>query len=440
VFVHWNPADLAFFSGFVAGDGCFLIRENNAGASWCCTLDVRLRADNTRLLAEFQEQSGAGELFAAAARGRSHPQTSWVVQRQADCLRIASTLSRFPPLGKASKQFALWRRGVDAWVAEGGASSALPTIAAELCALHHSIRAVPCQVDITAERLAPFLAGFASAEAHFGTSVGGSPRFVINVRADDAPLLRLFQRTFNVGYLRDVAPAGTSQLAFPWRVGRLADLRRLVGWLDVCPPRGRGADIYEAWRELVMLEPRTSIGRRALAEEVRRRRQFIPGLDAIGRVSQGDRSRRRCEDALQRWALSRYYPGGSMQYERWRSSSGRDAPNRNTIAASYGSWLAALDAVGLDTSHSHPREQIEAMRDGNAAACARRRARSREGILEAVRRCIAELGHEPRATEFLRWRAARAPGSPCQMTIYRTFPGGFAEVIAAATASETHAA
>jgi len=55
----------------------------------------------------------------------------------------------------------------------------------------------------------------------------------------------------------------------------------------------------------------------------------------------------------------------------------------------------------------------------------------------AAGRCIAELGREPRALEFLRWRRARAPASPSQMTIYRTFPGGFAEILAAATVSDT---
>jgi len=269
-----------------------------------------------------------------------------------------------------------------------------------------------------------------------GASAEGSPAFVINLRADDGPLLRLFQRVFEVGYLRDIAAAGGSQPALSWRVGRLTDLRRLVEWLEVCPPRGRAAYTYAAWRALVMLEARTSVVRRAFALEIRRRRRFIPGLDAIERIPRSERGRRRCEDALRQWALSNDYPGSSMDYERWRRSAGRRAPNRNTVAAAYGSWLAALDAMGLDTAHSHPREQIEAIRDGNAAAQARRRARSREAILEAVRRCIAELGHEPRATEFLRWRATRAPESPCQMTIYRAFPGGFAEVIAAATASE----
>ena len=431
-----TPVDLAFFSGFVAGDGCFQVRDNNAGTSWCCTLSVKLRADNTSLLADFRDSTDAGELFAAAARGRSHPQTSWVVARQADCLRVAHILGGFPPLGKASRQFGLWRRAVELWVAHGGTSTGLPGLAAELRASHHSIQPVPCEVDITAADLAPFLSGFASAEAHFGASPEGSPAFVINLRADDAPLLQLFQRTFEVGHLTDIAPAGRSQRAFSWRVGRLTDLSRLVEWLDICQPRGRSAHIYAAWRELVMLDPRTSVVQRALAAEIRRRRRFIPGLDAVERVPQSERGRRRCEGALRRWALSSDYPGSTADCERWRRSSGRGAPNRNTIAAAYGSWLAALDALGLDASRSHSREQIDAIRDGNAAAYARRRARSRDAILEAVRRCIAELGREPRATQFLRWRAARAPDSPCQMTIYRTFPGGFADVIAAAAASD----
>jgi hypothetical protein len=61
-----------------------------------------------------------------------------------------------------------------------------------------------------------------------------------------------------------------------------------------------------------------------------------------------------------------------------------------------------------------------------------RRAASRAVILDAVRRCMVDLGREPQATEFLRWRVAHAPDCPAQMTMYRLFPGGFAEVLAAA--------
>jgi hypothetical protein len=384
------------------------------------------------LLAGFREWSGAGELYAAPARGGSAPQTSWVVGRRDDCVRIAQILRRRPPLGKAAVQFDVWRRAVAAWVVDGGTSPALPELAARLRQLHRSIEPVPCGVDISPTDLVAFLSGFASAEAHFGGSDQGSPAFVINLRADDGPLLRLFHETFGIGHLREIAPAGTSRVAMSWRVGRLTELRRLVALLEAYPPRGRAGYVYSAWRELVRLQPRPSVIRRALAIEVRRRRRFAANVDDIQRTPVAERRLRRCEDALRRWSLSDAYPGSVLAYERWRRASGRGAPSRNTIAAAYGSWREALEAVGLDTTTSYSCERVAALRAGSAGHHAARRLRSREAILAAVSRCIKEIGHEPGAQEFLRWRAANAPDSPSQMTIYRSFPGGFAEVLAAA--------
>lgn len=372
---HFEPEDLAFWSGFIAGDGSFVIRPNNAGTSWCCSLGVKLRADDTPLLAQLREWSGVGELFKAAARGRSHPQTSWIVARRADCLEFAHILGRRPPLGKAAPQFDLWRAAVETWATHGGSSPALPALAARMRALHRSPVPVPCPVDITESDLVPYLAGFASAEAHFGASDLGSPAFVINVRADDEPLLRLFQRTIQVGYLRRVAPSGSSRAAFSWRVGRLAELRRLVELFESHGPRGRAGYVYAAWRELVRLESRTGVIRRALAVEIRRRRRFATGKDRFEREARAEVRRRRCRDALEKWAGSADYPGSSNDYERWRRSSGRGAPTRNTIAAAYGSWLAALEAAGLQTAASHSREKVAAIRAGNAAHYAAQRAR-----------------------------------------------------------------
>jgi len=260
----------------------------------------------------------------------------------------------------------------------------------------------------------------------------GSPCFTINLRVDDGPLLRLFHNTFEIGRLREIAPYRSSRAALSWRIGRRQELKRLVSWLDRYPPRGRAGYVYAGWRELVMTDVRTSVVRRAFAVDIRRRRDYRAERARIEQVPQEEQRQRRAGDALRRWAQSAHYPGSAGDYERWRRSSGGKAPTRNTIASAYGSWRAALDAVGLDTGHSLDDEKVNAIRDGNASAYAARRDGSRRGILGAVRRCIAELGHEPRATEFLRWRAANAPESPSQMTIYRTFPGGFAEVLAAA--------
>jgi hypothetical protein len=79
---------------------------------------------------------------------------------------------------------------------------------------------------------------------------------------------------------------------------------------------------------------------------------------------------------------------------------------------------------------------VQTIRAGVNATNERRRAEFRQAIVESVRRYIAELGREPRATEFLRWRATHAPESPSQMTIYRRFPGGFESVLEAARSVE----
>jgi hypothetical protein len=183
---------------------------------------------------------------------------------------------------------------------------------------------------------------------------------------------------------------------------------------------------------------RTSAVKRAFAVEIRRRRDFVAKAAVVERFPLIDRRRARCAAALREWARSSDYPGGATAYERWRAA--KSAPTRNTIAAAYGSWLDALGSLGLDTSGAHDVQRVQTIRAGANAANERRRAESRKAIIASVRKCIAVLGREPRATEFLRWRAKYAPGTPSQMTIYRRFPGGFDSVLEAARRAELDAA
>ncbi len=432
----WTPktreADLGFVSGFVTGDGSFYIRPNNGGASWCCGFAVKLRADDTPLLIAFRDWFGLGELSEAPARGRSHPQTAWLVARRDDCVRLATLLREFPPLGKAAPQFDLWCRAVELWAAAGGASPALARYAQRLRALHRSATPVPCPVDIKPAQRLRFLAGFASAEAHFGTTREGSPAFVINVRADDGPLLRCFRDLLDVGSLKDVPATPRSQAAVSWRVGRLADLRVLVDALDSVPPRGRAGHVYVAWRELVLLERRTGAARAALAADIRRRRTYRPELSRFPATTGRDRSRQRCLDALKWWAESRETPGSAVDYAVWRREVEPRPPTRNTIARVFGSWSNALKAAGISRERAMSAERVAAICAGGAARRKARHGELRELVVAAVRRCSAELGREPRALEFLRWRHQHSADCPSQMTIYRVFPGGFSEVLAAA--------
>jgi hypothetical protein len=427
-----SPTDLGFFSGFAAGDGSFVIRENNAGTSWCCGFQLKLRADDTPLLSRLREWSGVGELIPAPARGGSHPQMAWVVARREDCIRLVDLLDASPPLGKAARVFELWRSGVRLWDLEGGAAPGLERVGGQLAELRHRHAPSPTPVHITRAELAPFLSGFVSAEAHFGASAHGHPAFRINLRSDDGPLLRGLRDAVGAGYLRDVPAAGRSKAALSWRIGRLSGLRQLVEVLDECPPRGRAGRVYEAWRGLVVLEPRRGGARRRLAAEIKQRRAYRPGFEAIPAEGARERSRRRCLVALEQWVQACPDGGSARVYEDWRTWSAPDAPTRNTVAAAFGSWRGALDAAGIDPAVAMPASRVAAIRAGSAATRARRRQRQRELILEAVEECVSALGREPRATEFLRWRAQHAPDSPCQMSIYRAFPGGWEDVLACA--------
>ena len=330
------------------------MRRNNAGASWCCGLQVKLRADDTPLLAAFRDWSGLGQLSPSPARGGSHPQTTWTVGRQAECLKLAALLDSSPLLGKKAREFQIWREAVELWVTRGGADPELDRLATALRALRDEFTPASCRVSITDDYLAAFLAGFASAEAHFGASDRGSPSFTINLRADDGPLLRMFHERLALGHLRDIPAAGRSRAALSWRVGRLPDLRCLADLFDRHPPRGRAARVYAAWRELVRLEPRTGSARHGLAAEVRRSRAFQPELAKISKPTRLERSQSRCLDALHGWAATLDGPGSCNDYNNWRRSLAPDAPTRNTVAAAFGSWRAALIAAGISCERAQP--------------------------------------------------------------------------------------
>ena len=128
--------------------------------------------------------------------------------------------------------------------------------------------------------------------------------------------------------------------------------------------------------------------------------------------------RDRCKRALHAW---RSEAGDSdltaTAYERFRRAASVRWPTRNTVAHTFGSWRAALEACGLPTDAARSAECItRAVRTGAARRSARRLAQ-RDSIAEAVRRCRADLGGRPAALEFFRWRLQAAPETPSQMSV-----------------------
>jgi LAGLIDADG endonuclease len=430
-----SGADGGFVAGLIAGDGHFFIRPNNGDTSWLCGIALGLRADDTPLLARICRWSGVGRLSAVPAQANSRPQTCWTVQSQADCLRMVSILDKHPLFGKKAGEYDIWRAAVIAWTGSRDDRHARVADCRSRLAAHRSPDFVPdcSRVSIIDEHLLAFLAGFVTAEAHFGATPDGHPFFRVNLRSDDRQLLRFLRDWLAVGRLVDVPAYRSSRAAVSWRIGRLAELRNLTGYLDRHPPRGRVLRIYEAWRELVLLRDRRNGTRLDLAARVRERREYKSGMGTIVATNRLAERQARYLIVLRRWARAGPGPRTATAYETWRRSSARSAPTRDTIAATFGSWIGAVEAAGLNTDGCRTPAMNRRSQAAALEARAERMAATRAAVLAAVRDCAASLGKPPGVTEFLRWRADAAPGIPSHATIYRAFPRGWQSVLEAAS-------
>jgi Homing endonuclease associated repeat len=425
--------DGPFLAGFVAGEAHFWISQNNAGQSWCCGFALCQRDDNAELLESARCHVGCGELCWTPPHRTSHGQVNWLVQTMGDCSALAAALGRLHLLGKKAGELAIWRRAVSLWTDRALGRQRwrhLERLAFELRA-HRKPDFVAdyTRVDITQVALASFLAGFTSAEGHFGASSDGHPRFVIKLRADDAAVLALLARRFGVGRLVP-APAtlrGRSQMA--WLVTTLDELRALIPVFDRHRPLGRAARVYEHWRRLVLARERSRCALETEAARLRAARRYRARTTMPTRPSPRASKQERYVAVLRAWADATGPPYTATSYERWRSGSAHHAPSRNTLARFFGSWRDALAAADLPRHGSRPRETnaraIDTAAPARVAAASRRRA----AVLRAVDRCSTALGRVPTASEFLRWRLVHARDSPSQAEVYRLFAGGWAAVL-----------
>lgn len=424
-----------FLAGFVAGEGHFWISENNAGQSWSCGFALAQRDDNAELVASAREQAGCGDLRWCPPYGTSHAQVHWLVQSMEECLALAKSLSGHPLLGKKSGDLAIWQRAVAVWsdTAQGALRwKQLERLASDLRAHRNpAFSANYTRVDISSTALGDFLAGFSSAEAHFGASRTGHPRFVIKLRADDTAVLSLLANRFAVGRLVPVPASDRGRPQTTWLVTKLKELRSLVSVFDRHPPLGRAGRVYTHWRELVVAADRSATALRPAVVGVREARRYQARIPLPVSLPRRATKRTRYAAVLVAWARDTGPPYTATSYERWRSGAESTTPNRNTLARFFGSWRDALAASGLPCDGSHSARTNARAVDTAAATRAASRLRRRAALLREVDRCWSVLGRVPTASEFLRWRLANAPETPGQAAVYRLFPGGWAAVLEA---------
>lgn len=427
----------SFVAGFLEAEASFRIHEQNGGQSLACQMTLNQRDDEQDTLEWLVASTGLGRLRRVAARLTSKPQIRWIVDSQDDCRELLELIGPCGFHGRRAAELALWRRAVEAWSEMGGEPrrSRMRCLRAELAAVRAFAAGAATAAPFAGEtqRLG-YISGFLCGEGCFGLS-GGRPRFSVHLRGDDSPLLELLAQDTGLGKVTYYRPRPPLNPSSTWTVAARAEMALLRDLLLRGGLPGRKSREMEVWATAVEelnraadsgVRPRRSV-LAAAREQLRDLRVYQPSERELLQLPRRD-LRTKALEALTAWSRTTDDRLSATKYTRWRVTHA-DAPDRNTIVRQFGSWQRALAAAGLaDRSAASPKT-VEARRRGGAEGRARRRAEQEDRVIAAVRRFERERGHLPRAMEFFRWRYDGAVDAPTQGTVYRLFPGGWAEVL-----------
>lgn len=261
------PNDLAaFLAGFLEGEACFRIQKQARGP-YGCVMGLCARDDDEPLLRDLMAATRLGTLRRRRARETSQPQVIWRVLAKADCQRLIELLDKYPLRGRKSHDYALWRAAANWWI--GSDPRTRPSARDWTPMAYLQQRLSECKRYGASDPLSStdsfpgltgdwpgFLSGFLTAEGHFGINLSNPncyrPRLSVNLRADDADLLRELCTRTTCGRVYRHQPKGRKPPVTAWVVFSRADLMRIVQILDGLPPRGRKRREYDVWRQAVL--------------------------------------------------------------------------------------------------------------------------------------------------------------------------------------------
>jgi LAGLIDADG endonuclease len=360
-------------AGFVDAEGCFQIRPNNGGRTWSCTMSLAVRLDDADLVTDLRRVTGLGRVHTKRAHGTSRPQACWSVASKRECAELTAILRDFPLRARKRRDFGIWARGVDRWVAQpydaraGHAFHAqMAHDAAALRLVRRYVNSPPPALDGPTEHLLAYLGGFFSGEGCFALS-SLKPLATVKLRRDDRAILELFATHFGVGKVRDKAAYGDNPSA-TWLICATDELASAVCLFEAAQLRGRKLREFEVWREAAEERRFARLaGRRwdrarvqRVADQLNALRQYRPREDSIGPAGTEAAARDAREayvDVLR--AFADEVPDGKLTctaYARARLGH-REWPTRNTLTIAFGTWQGALEAAGLASRASTWRHQ-----------------------------------------------------------------------------------
>jgi hypothetical protein len=434
-----SELDQGFIAGFLEGEATFVIGEQNAGTSYSCGVRVGVRDDDQDLVEWLVALTGLGRLRRVPARATSRPQIAWQIETQEDCVELVSLLSRSGFHGRRAAELRIWADAVDVWTQPScpGRLATLSDLAQRLKAARRfgggNSEALP--LSERQRQRQGYITGLVAAEGCFGVW-NGRPRFAMHLRQDDRPLLELLSAATGLGSIYDHTPSEPLNPSSTWTITSRAQLGEFADFLRRIGVPGRKQLELEIWAIAIDelrsarrlgLRPRKPLIELA-ASKLRAARAYRPVKRELLELPRRD-LRSESITALQEWAAMTPGRLGCGSYVRWRQDH-PGAPNRNTVARTFGSWHAAMKEAGLlDRAARRVPTRTRETAQRRAA-----RENKRERVIEAVRAFEAGHGRPPRAMEFFKWRFAAAPEAPSQAAVYKLFPGGWESVLAAARA------
>ena len=437
--VSISEYERSLLAGFLEGEATLSISEMNGGQSLSCSMYLRQRDDEQDTMEWLLALTGLGRIHRVPARATSKPQLCWAIDAQEDCLELLGMIESCGFHGRRAAELRLWSDAVRVWTGSGGAArrSELRRLKTGLAAARRFGGGEQCASRWDTHRqFLGYISGFVCAEGCFGLS-DGRPRFSVHLRRDDESLLQLLSEETGLGNVTRYRPAPPLNPSATWTITRRSELGELRDLLWKAGLPGRKLREMDMWGAAVDEYARAKrLGRSPRLALIERARERLAAARAYRPPEGGqllELSRRDVQseslEALRQWSLEEVGPLSCPKYARWRARGSRQ-PTRNTIVRHFGSWNQALAAAGLGARIARaPRP---------AGGEERRQAHRREQrakVAAAVQRFEREHGWRPGAGEFFRWRLESVVDAPTQSTVYRLFPGGWAEVLQVAGAT-----
>ena len=103
-----------WLSGFIDGEGCFLVWPHNRRNSFSLAFRIGIRADDLDIIKKIKQYLGGSYSIVPRSQYNSNwaPIVSYCLGGTKSCLRLVKHLEKYPLLAKKKQDFEIWREAI----------------------------------------------------------------------------------------------------------------------------------------------------------------------------------------------------------------------------------------------------------------------------------------------------------------------------------------